>query len=139
MKNKLLISIIMVFLSVSPCFADAAIPMWLFSSSASFFATGIQLKESFILFTIITLFLLLIVSFIETFVIKSVLKLSNFAKAFRITLKANIVSTIIGAIITLLLINNYNITSWLLWGNKWFIFNKSTYKYKENSYIYHYF
>lgn len=123
MKNKLLISIIMVFLSISPCFADAGIPMWVYSNSASFFATGTQSKEGFILFTIITLFLLLIVSFIETFVIKSVLKLSNFAKAFRITLKANIVSTIIGAIITLLLINNDNITSWLWWSNKWFIFN----------------
>ena len=118
MKNKFLTSMIIIFLFAMPAFADAGIPLWLFSNSSSFFATGIQWKENFIYFLIITLFLLLIVSLVETLVIKSILKINNFVKAFRITLKANIISTIIGTIITLLITNNSHITSWLWWDNK---------------------
>lgn len=123
MKNKLLISIIIAFLSVSPCFADAGIPLWLFSNSSSFLATGIQWKESFMLFSTITIFLLLIVSLVETLVIKSILKINNFVKAFEITLKANIISTIIGTIVTLFITNNSHIVSWLWWDYKWSVLN----------------
>ena len=50
MKNKLLLSIIMVFLSVSPSFADGGIPLWVMSAP-TLFAFGLPegIKELYLL------------------------------------------------------------------------------------------
>ena len=107
MKNKFLISIIIIYMFATPAFADAGIPTELvlcLSNPASFFAIGFSWPEVFIIFTLLTFFFFVIVSLIETLVIKSILKISDFNKAFGITLKANAISTITGAIITIILI-----------------------------------
>ncbi len=101
MKNKLLISIIMVFLSVSPCFADGGIPLWVMSAP-TLFAFGLPEGIKGTLFTfILSLILLLFVSLIETFVSKFILKNINFIKLFKIMYKANLVSTIVGFLIVI--------------------------------------
>lgn len=101
MKNKLLISIIMVFLSVSPCFADGGIPLWVMSAP-TLFAFGLPEGIKGTLFTfILSLILLLFVSLIEVFVSKLILKNTNFIKLFKIIYKANLVSTIVGFLIVI--------------------------------------
>ena len=121
MKGKVLLGIIATFLIGLPCYADGGIPLWMLSCSSTFLTTGFQ--EEPILFIAITLILLLLVSLVETFVINAVLKIKNFVRAFWITLKANLVSTIVGSIFTLFLFDNENITSLLWWSNKWCILN----------------
>ena len=106
-----------------PSYADGGIPIWILSNSSSILATGIEWREYCFIFILITLLLVLFVSFIETFVIKKVLEIKSFRKIFGITLKANIVSTIAGTIVTYFLITNENMTSLLWWSNKWYILN----------------
>ena len=120
-KNKLFMAILAILLCTSPCYADAGIPLWVFSNSSALIATGIQWREGFVICVVVSLILLIAVSLIETVVIKFVLKIRKFQKAFKITLKANVISTVIGAVLTFFIINNETITSWLWWNNKWFI------------------
>ena len=95
MKNKLLLTILGLCITL-PCFADAVIPLWLIG-----FVPGFELFGNIggTIFAIITgILLLLLVVIIEAFIIKLILKIEYFKDIFKIALKANIISTLVGCV-----------------------------------------
>lgn len=101
MKNKFLISIIIIFLFTAPCFADGGIPLWVMNAP-TLFAFGLPSGFVGTLITfVLSLVLLLFVSLIETLVSKYILKNSDFIKLFKIMYKANFISTLVGFLVVI--------------------------------------
>lgn len=110
MKKNIAI-ILSILLLGSPAFADGGIPLWGLNTSVFFAVSGLLTAISFkdlfsalpliILFWLFTIFLLVVVVFVETFVVSLHIKM-NYNELFKIVFKSNLISMVVGIILLVL-------------------------------------
>ena len=105
MKKLILLSLIFTIFFIQPSYADAGIPLWGLGTASSLIASAglmISRTDFFVIEIIFTIISLGFVVGIETYIIFGYLKKINFKRIFRITLGANLISTLLGCALVLL-------------------------------------
>ena len=101
LKRLIMLIVSFLFAGVAPAFADGGIPLWIYTAHTAIGLSVPGMGPGFIESIIWTLIILTGVIGIETFVVGYIFKFKELKKVFSAIFWGNLITTIIGAIITL--------------------------------------